>query len=301
MPILPAATPLLVALLLDLLFSEPPVAFHPVCWMGHFLSYAGGRLPEPPRRAFWAGAAAWCFGAILCALVGWGIVAVLSLLPAPIASIAEGICLWPLLSVRMLFSEVASVERGLAVSLEQGRSRLSRIVSRDVSALSESQVRESALESLSENLSDSVVAPVLWWCLLGLPGALVYRFANTVDARWGYRGAWEWKGKWAARADDVLNWIPARLTALLLGGLFRMRKLRKEASRTPSPNGGWPMGALALALGVRLSKPGCYVLHPDGRAPDAADTARALRLCGFAAALCFALALVVRGGLLGFL
>jgi adenosylcobinamide-phosphate synthase len=182
MPILPAFAPLLLAFLLDLLFSEPPVALHPVCWMGRFLTFFSGRLPEPPRRAFWSGAAAWCLGAAVCALVGWGIVAVLSRLPAPVAEILEGICLWPLFSVRMLFSEVASVERGLAVSLEEGRSRLSRIVSRDVTNLSESQVRESAMESLSENLSDSVVAPVLWWCLLGLPGALVYRFANTADA-----------------------------------------------------------------------------------------------------------------------
>jgi len=86
-----------------------------------------------------------------------------------------------------------------------------------------------------------------------------------------------------------------------LGGVFRFRALRREAARTPSPNGGWPMGALALALGVHLSKPGCYVLHPDGRAPDAADTARALRICAIAVVLCFALALLARGGVLGFL
>ena len=94
----------------------------------------------------------------------------------------------------MLFSEVASVERGLSDSLEKGRGRLARIVSRDVSNLSESEVRESALESLSENLSDSVIAPLFFWAVLGLPGAFLYRFANTADACWGYRGAWEWKG-----------------------------------------------------------------------------------------------------------
>ncbi|MGH8034691.1 MAG: cobalamin biosynthesis protein, partial [Lysobacterales bacterium] len=97
---------------------------------------------------------------------------------------------------------------------------------------------------------------------------------------WGYRGVhrgqhWEWAGKWAARADDVLSWLPARLTALLLalaaGGL-PLKTLRREAGKTPSPNSGWPMAAMALALGVSLSKPGVYTLNPAGRPPQAPDT-----------------------------
>jgi len=128
----------------------------------------------------------------------------------------------PLLAWRMLRDEVQAVEDALAVSLDAGRQRLSRIVSRDTRALTETEVRESAIETLAENLNDSVVAPVFWFVLLGLPGAVVYRFANTADAMWGYRGMhngryWEWAGKWAARADDVLSWLPARVTALLLG------------------------------------------------------------------------------------
>jgi adenosylcobinamide-phosphate synthase len=99
-----------------------------------------------------------------------------------------------------------------------------------------------------------VVAPVFWFVLLGLPGAAAYRFANTADAMWGYRGLrggryWEWAGKWAARADDVLSWVPARITACccwLAGAGQSLRRLRKEARRTPSPNSGWPMAAMAL-------------------------------------------------------
>jgi adenosylcobinamide-phosphate synthase len=134
---------------------------------------------------------------------------------------------------------------------------------------------------LAENLSDSVIAPLFWFALFGLPGAAVYRFANTADAMWGYRGRWEWAGKFAARADDVLNWIPARMTAiaLLLMGPNRMTlalRLPGEAARTTSPNSGWPMGALALSLNVRLRKPQVYALNANGSAPAAADTATAL-------------------------
>jgi adenosylcobinamide-phosphate synthase len=110
----------------------------------------------------------------------------------------------------------------------------------------------------------------------------VYRFANTADAMWGYRGRWEWAGKFAARADDVLNFIPARITALglLLAGpqrVSRLCRLPREAARTASPNSGWPMGALALSLNVRLRKPHVYALNADGNAPTAADTSTALR------------------------
>lgn len=294
--------PLIFAILLDLLFAEPPVRLHPVVWMGRFLDRSGKRLAAASDRAlFWKGAFAWGIGAGVCLCAGFLLEWVFVDFPAPGRWIAEGILLWPLFSIRMLFTEVASVEKGLAVSLEHGRARLSRIVSRDSSVLSESEVRQSALESLSENLSDSVIAPLLWWALLGLPGILLYRFANTADACWGYRGAWEWKGKWAAIADDLLNWIPSRLTAMLLGGFLHWSRLRIEATRTPSPNGGWPMGALALGLGIRLSKPGVYVLNPTGRSPDSQDTRRALRTCALAVAsgaiLLLALKGILHGGL----
>src|SRR5690606_19461691 len=138
--------------------------------------------------------------------------------------------------------------------------------------------RESVIESLAENLNDSVVAPLFWFVLFGLPGVALYRFANTADAMWGYpgwRGSgararwWLWAGKWAARADDAMSWVPARLTAAMLlgvqaaaGRVVSPGSVRRAARLTPSPNGGWPMGAMALALGVRLGKPGAYVLNP---------------------------------------
>jgi len=187
----------------------------------------------------------------------------------------------PLFAARMLADEVAAVEAALQQDLAAGRARLAWLVSRDVSRLDAAGVRESAIETLAENLNDSVVAPLVAFALAGLPGAVLYRAANTLDAMWGYRGDWEWAGKWAARADDVLSWPTARLTAALLRPAWRpaaWARLRREARVTPSPNGGWPMGAMALRLGVRLRKPGVYALHPTARPPLALDVRRAIAL-----------------------
>jgi adenosylcobinamide-phosphate synthase len=211
------------------------------------------------------------------------------MLPWWAASLALGVLLKPLLAWALLRSEVQAVEAALGQSLDAGRERLRWLVSRDVAPLTDTQVRESAIETLAENLNDSVVAPLFWFALLGLPGAALYRFANTADAMWGYPGLyqgknWAWAGKWAARVDDLLSWLPARITAALLllavgaRGLALARQLSAQARQTPSPNSGWPMAAMALALYVRLSKPGVYALHAQGRAPQPVDTARAARL-----------------------
>ncbi len=201
-----------------------------------------------------------------------------------LAVLLLGLLLKPLLAWAMLKSEVLAVEAALGDSLDAGRQRLAWLVSRDVAALTEGQVRESAIESLAENLNDSVVAPIFWFVLLGLPGAALYRFANTADAMWGYRGMrngrdWEWAGKWAAWADDVLSWLPARITAVLLMVLAyrtEWRALGQQAQLTPSPNSGWPMAAMALCLGVRLGKPGVYTLNAEGRVPASWDTPMAI-------------------------
>jgi adenosylcobinamide-phosphate synthase len=294
MPLALAAA-LWLALLVDRWLGEPPARWHPVVWMGRYLGGVGQRLaPQrlqpagPDYRRLGLGALAWCAGAALVLIVSILLQTLLLAWHPLLGALALGLLLKPLLAWRMLHDEVQAVEQALGQSLVAGRERLAWLVSRDVSTLSEAEVRESAIESLAENLNDSVVAPVFWFLLLGLPGAALYRFANTADAMWGYRGVyrgqeWEWAGKWAARADDVLSWLPARLTALLLalvrGGL-NLRAVRAEAARTPSPNSGWPMAAMALALDVGLHKPGVYVLHAPGRAPQSADTAQALRYAG---------------------
>jgi adenosylcobinamide-phosphate synthase len=301
---------LLVALAIDLALGEPPARWHPVVWMGRYLGWVGKRcapLAATPGnaddwRAFWRGTLAWWLGAVIVVLAAWALVALSADWHPLAAAVVLGLALKPLLAWRMLRDEVLAVEEALAVSLDAGRAQLSRLVSRDVAQLSEAEVRESAIESLAENLNDSVVAPIFWFALFGLPGAALYRFANTADAMWGYHGLrrdaaapgqsrdWEWAGKWAARADDVLSWVPARLTALLLALVARevpVAFVRREAARTPSPNSGWPMAAMALALGVQLRKPGVYALHAQGRAPGAGDAQRAVMFAS-KAVLCFA-------------
>ncbi len=288
-------------MLVDIRLGEPPVRWHPVVWMGHYLGWAGRCVAPvapstpttgPDYKAFSLAALMWFAGAATVFIVTWCVQKSILQLPAALgawpggllAALLLGLLLKPLLAWAMLRSEVLAVEAALAESLDAGRQRLAWLVSRDVAALTEGQVRESAIESLAENLNDSVVAPIFWFVLLGLPGAALYRFANTADAMWGYRGerngrVWEWAGKWAAWADDVLNWLPARLTGLLMllvAGCFQWRVLVQQAQLTPSPNSGWPMAAMALALDVRLGKPGVYSLNPAGRVPLAADTQQAV-------------------------
>jgi len=310
----------LVALVVDRLWGEPPARWHPVVWMGRALGACGRWVAPveptgPDLKRFWLAALSWCALAAIvlivsallqaAALYAWGapsevctvvvdvpglglegasaVVGVLRLL---LAALLLGLLLKPLFALSLLLHEVRAVEEALARSLDAGRARLAWLVSRDVTQLSAEEVRQSAIESLAENLNDSVVAPLFWFAVAGLPGAALYRLANTADAMWGYRGMrdgryWEWAGKWAAHADDALSWLPARITALLLalaGRGVRLRALAREARRTPSPNSGWPMAAMALALGVRLSKPGVYQLHARGREPSALDAWRARRL-----------------------
>lgn len=319
------ALAVLVALAVDRWLGEPPVRWHPVVWMGNYLGWAGrlvqcytlqdASLPQD-LKAFWVGALAWIGGAALVLIAScgleFGVAWVFEFGGWLGAALLLGLLFKPLLALAMLQSEVRAVEHALSNpsngSLEAGRERLRWLVSRDVTTLSETQVRESAIETLAENLNDSVIAPLFWFALLGLPGAALFRFANTADAMWGYPGIyqgrnWYWAGKWAARADDVLAWVPARITALLLvalTGAVSIKQLRTEAARTPSPNSGWPMAAMALGLGVRLGKPGGYVLNGDAPAPVAKDTVRAIRYASNAVLapvgiVCLAIILIVFG------
>ena len=283
------ALAMMIALAVDRLFGEPPTWAHPVVGIGQFLNLFGARLKRlPAAPAFIGGALVWCLGALLIGAVAALIETRLIIEMQPWLSTGRqlacalliGLLLKPLLSWRMLRLEVAAVDAALEHSLDAGRTQLARLVSRDTSALDAVAIREAAIETLAENLNDSVVAPLFWFAIAGLPGAAIYRFANTADAMWGYRGEWEWAGKWAARADDLLSWIPARITGLVMLGLQPRLfwPLLREARRTPSPNSGWPMAAMALRLNVRLAKPGVYSLNDGGDAPTSAHMKAAEKL-----------------------
>ena len=296
-PALTALLPVLIALAVDHVLGEPPVRLHPVVWMGSYLGWMGAWLQrqavqDPQQRdlkVFCLGALVWIVGAAMVFVASWLLQTLFLTLPWWAEGLFLGLLLKPLLAWAMLRSEVGAVEAALAESLPAGRERLRWLVSRDVTQLTETEVRESAIETLAENLNDSVVAPIFWFLLLGLPGAALYRFANTADAMWGYPGVyqgrnWAWAGKWAAWVDDVLSWVPARITAVLLilvagaVGWRRAGQLRAQAGQTPSPNSGWPMAAMALVLDIALRKPGVYVLNATGRPAAAPDTQKAMVL-----------------------
>ncbi|MGY2892402.1 adenosylcobinamide-phosphate synthase CbiB [Deinococcus sp. UYEF24] len=289
---------MLLALALDCL-GEPPTPVHPVAWMGHFLGWARRRWRGQTAAAQLAeGALGWGTGAGLA--VGTGLLA--SRLPWYI----QGALLKTLLSRRTLFGAVAEVGAALEMGdLPEARRLLSwHLVSRDTGSLSAGEVAAATIESLSENLSDSVVAPLLAFRLGGLPLSSAYRLTNTADAMWGYRTPeLEYAGKPAAKADDLLNLAPARLTAVCAVAASRLAGLdahaawrvwRSDARLTSSPNAGHPMSAFAGALGLRLEKRGHYVLNSAGREPDADDIGRALTLARWTLALALPLLLVSR-------
>jgi adenosylcobinamide-phosphate synthase len=292
------ALALLVSCLIDHIWGEPAAKWHPVVWMGQYLDFVGRRIVPVYRDALvinfksivWQsllGSVTWLLAAISLVWLALQAQYLLASLDWPWRGLILGILLKPLFSWRMLRDEVRAVEMALQLSINAGRARLARLVSREVNQLNTDEVRESAIETLAENLNDSFISPLLWFLVAGLPGAVLYRFANTADAMWGYRGVrggrcWTWAGMWAARADDVLSWPGARCTAIFMywgQTQWPDYRLGVEAGKTTSPNGGWPMAAMALLLDIRLTKPGVYVLHEGGSAPDDTHIKCAIEVC----------------------
>jgi adenosylcobinamide-phosphate synthase len=194
-------------------------------------------------------------------------VAVQMLLPAgPLGWLIGGVLAWPLIALRSMHDHVAAVARPLATGdLEAARGAVAMIVGRDPATLDAAGVARAGIESLAENTGDGIVAPIFWGVVAGLPGIAVYKAINTLDSMIGHRDArYEAFGKVAARLDDVVNVIPARLT----GALFALamprhvmracRVMLRDARRHRSPNAGWPEAAMAGALGLRLSGPRAY-------------------------------------------
>jgi len=277
---------LLLAVLLDLALGDPPNRFHPVAWMGSLIAAGARRAPRSPRLALAWGAALICGGVVAMVALGMAMQWGLSTVPLVVAWCLEAAVLSTLFSIRGLVRAAHSVRDALARDdLDAARALVGRhLVSRNVSRLDGHNVAAAAIESVAENASDSVIAPLLYYVLAGLPGVLAYRFVNTADAMLGYHSErYEWLGKTAARLDDVLNFVPARFTALLIlmaapfvgGSTMRGWAVwRADARLTPSPNAGHPMSAASGALGIELEKFGCYRLGPGQRAANWRDIDR---------------------------
>jgi len=298
---------LALALVLDFATGDPPNVIHPVAWMGRVIALLqrGGSNRSPSFQ--------FVYGLVITLLV-----MALFTIPvyflvwylkdvSPVAYVLVGAVLLKLtFSLRGLEKTVHKIKRLLlGKKMGEVHFELRALVSRDTSTLSQTLLVSAAVESSAESTCDSFVAPLFYFLLLGVPGVFAYRAVSTLDSMIGYHGKYEYLGKFTSRLDDVLNFIPARLTALflVLAAFFSRRSGRRswrvavsDHSKTESPNAGWPMAAVAGALDVQLEKVGHYKLG-RGHAPLVPETIdESLRLVRIAAAawilLCFAIEVI---------
>ncbi|MFZ4164482.1 adenosylcobinamide-phosphate synthase CbiB [Brevundimonas sp. NPDC058933] len=281
---------------------------HPVVWVGGLIAMLERRWNrqarlEPARRRL--GVVTVLILVFLAGGAGWGVerlAAAAALWPGVLLVV---VCGATGLAARSLFDHVRAIARPLtAGDLPQARHAVSMIVGRDVDAMDEGDVARAALESLAESFCDGVVAPVFWFVIGGLPGLFVYKAVNTADSMIGHmEPRWRAFGWAAARADDLMNWIPARIAGALiaLGGGQGWRVMWRDARKHASPNAGWPEAAMAGALRVRLGGPVRYDGVPTQRPdfgewapPRAHDLHRGLRVYGVACALL--MLLLIAGG-----
>jgi adenosylcobinamide-phosphate synthase len=285
------------AVLIDLFFGEPRPALHPVVWIGSLIGFLKERPPRRLRRAY--GFVILGLTVALAVAIGSGL-SLLAYLASPALSLlVTAYLLKSTFSLSFLWGVSRDIFGDLAAGrLDAARARLPALVGRDVSRLDAGQMSSCVVESLGESFVDGIMAPIFWFVLLGLPGALAYRAVNTLDSMVGYKDEKHREiGFASAKADDLANYLPARLSLPLIaaasalagspGGAARVGL--RDARKTPSGNSGFPMASFAGALGLRLEKLGYYVLGEGLRPCTPADIPRAIRLNQ----LCSALLIVV--------
>jgi adenosylcobinamide-phosphate synthase len=301
-PALHAVSVVALAVAVDLALGDPPNRWHPVAWMGSALARGRERWCHGSPPVLFVAGGCLTLGVMTLAALGGGIVTLvadalgLAGLALEAAALKSALALWGLARAG---GEVATTLA--AGELDAARASLAHhLVSRSTAALEPRQVASGAIESVAENLTDSFVAPLLFYLTLGLPGALAYRALNTADTMLGYHdGPLEHFGKLAARLDDLANLIPAPLAGLSIvlaaGPTWRTAwsLMLRDHAKTASPNAGWTMSAAAGALGVTLEKPNHYRLG-SGRGPQATDIARSVKLVARAAAIFLAAVVCAR-------
>lgn len=289
--------PLLVAWILDRCLGDPQWMPHIVVAFGRIISFLEHKFNNGKCRFLKGGIIAvglvllvYCLSFwLLRWIAGWSLA---------LLFVLQVLLIFQCLAGTTLIREVRLVFQAVDVSLEKGRKQVARIVGRDTSELSAQEVRTAALETLAENLNDGVIAPLFWYMLLGVPGMLAYKMVNTLDSMIGYRNErFRQIGCFAARLDDVANYIPARLTALLMivvSGHFSLFSfVRKYGNQHASPNSGYPEAALAGILNCRFGGPHNYfgemVWKPyignNNRLLDTKDMVTAVRINQYAETL----------------
>ncbi len=298
------------ALILDLIMGDPPNSFHPVAWMGRYIDLFWRCRPGVDKAReiqFIYGASLVLSGAALFSLP-W-IMFIYMNIPL--------LWLWSIPLLKVTFSVRGLVIAGNKIrrsldkeDLGEARRLVGRhMVSRRTERLSAAEVASAAIESLAENITDGITAPLLFFALFGIPGAWAYRFCNTCDSMVGYRDPeHEYQGKFTAWLDMALNWLPARLTGLFivlaayLSGEDSRNSwltMRTQHRRTASPNAGWSIAAMAGALGVRLEKAGYYRLEGGNRNPDGQVIKRSIRIVYWTTVLTVLVTLFIIGVLHG--
>lgn len=254
--------PLAGGFLLDKILGDPLWLPHLVVGFGKLISRCerrGNQGAHRRRNGAWTAIGL----VVLTFLVSKGLLEAAALLHPWVKIALSVVAVFYCLAGKTLIDEVRMVFEAADTSLEAGRKQVARIVGRDTSALTDQEVRTAALETLAENLSDGVIAPLFWYFLLGVPGMLAYKMVNTLDSMIGYRNArYKDFGCWAARMDDVANYLPARLTSLLMilvSGRWSLLKFVAHYGRMhASPNSGYPEAALAGILNCRFGGPHDY-------------------------------------------
>ena len=285
---------LLIGWLLDLLLGDPSWLPHPVVGFGKMIVFGEKRLNKGKHRKLKGALMSIFLIALVFAATSF-LISSLSFLIPHLAFLISALLIFFCLAGTTLIREVREVFHAVDRSLEEGRKQVARIVGRDTSELSAQEVRTAALETLAENLSDGVIAPLFWLALLGVPGMLAYKMINTLDSMIGYKTErYKDFGCWAAHIDDIANYIPARLTALLMicphaiinFKLSIFNFVRRNARNHASPNSGYPEAALAGILNCRFGGPHYYFgqLFPkpyigeNDRELTIADMKRAIRI-----------------------
>lgn len=249
---------LILGMMLDAVFGEPKSIWdrvpHPAVLMGRAVGWCDASFNTGEARRL-KGALVMAVLVGLAVLFGWAV--------SCLGWVAEALVVAVMLAQKSLVEHVRAVADGLRMSVSEGRRAVARIVGRDVAEMDESAVARAAIESAAENFSDGVAAPVFWYLVAGLPGLVVYKITNTADSMIGYRTERHEAFGWAAaRLDDVLNLVPARLSAvvfMLVSGRFKpWRAVWRDAGTHRSVNAGWPEAAMAQALGVALAGPRSY-------------------------------------------
>ena len=279
--------PLLIGWLLDLLLGDPSWLPHPVVGFGKMIAFGEKRLNKGSHRKL-KGAMMSVFLIVLAFTAIYGLFAILP----PLGRIGVGsLLVFYCLAGTTLIREVREVFHAVDRSLEEGRKQVARIVGRDTSELSVQEVRTAALETLAENLSDGVIAPLFWLAIGGVPAMMAYKMVNTLDSMIGYRTErYKDFGCWAARIDDVANYIPARITALLMviaaGKPQLLGFVWRNGRNHASPNSGYPEAALAGILDCRFGGPHYYFgelfdkpyIGENARELTTADMQKAVRI-----------------------